>query len=48
MTSLLSNLVNIFLKEFLKLNEDIDTMIKNVKIAELNISIATFFLNIQL
>ena len=37
----------IFLKEFIKLNVNIDTMIKNVKLAELNINIGTFFLNTQ-
>ena len=37
----------IFLKEFKKLNVNFDTMIKNVKLAELNISIATVFLNTQ-
>ena len=36
----------IFLKEFIKLNGITDTMIKNVKLAELNISIATV-LNMQ-
>ena len=33
-----------FLKELIKLNVNVDTMIKNVKLAELNISIATAFL----
>ena len=37
----------IFLKEFIELNVTLDIMIKNVKDAELNISIATVFLNIQ-
>ena len=37
----------IFLKEFIELNVNLDIMIKNVKDAELNISIATVFLNIQ-
>ena len=32
--------------EFIKLNVNMDKMIKNVKIVELNISIATVFLNI--
>ena len=36
-----------FLKEFVKLNLDMDVMIKNVKLVELNISIATVFLNTQ-
>ena len=41
------------MKEFIKLNVNMDTMIKNMKLAELyilsilNISIATVFLNIQ-
>ena len=35
----------IFLNEFIKLNVNTDTMIKKVKLAELNISIATDFLN---
>ena len=48
MTSSLSNLVNIFLKEFIELNVNSDTMIKNVKRVELNISIATVFLNTQI
>ena len=37
----------IFLKEFIKLNLNTDTMIKNVKFVELNINIATGFLNTQ-
>ena len=37
----------IFLKEFIKFNVNTDTVIKNVKLAELNISIATVFLNTQ-
>ena len=37
----------IFLNEFLELNINSDTMIKNVKHMELNISIATVFLNTQ-
>ena len=37
----------IFLKEFIKLNVNTDTMIKNVKIAELNVNIATASLNTQ-
>ena len=36
-----------FLKEFIELNVNTDMMIKNVKLAELNASIATDFLNIQ-
>ena len=35
----------IFLKEFIKLNVNMDTMIKNVKLEEVNISIVTTFLN---
>ena len=35
----------IFLKEFRELNVNFDTMIKNVKHVELNINIATVFLN---
>ena len=37
----------IYLKEFIELNENLDTIINNVKIVELNISIATVFLNIK-
>ena len=36
-----------FLKEFMKLNVSTDTIRKNVKFAELNINIATFFLSTQ-
>ena len=35
----------IFLKEFIELNVNLDTMIKNAKQGKLNISIATVFLN---
>ena len=35
----------IFLKEFIKLNVSTRTMIENVKLVELNINIATVFLN---
>ena len=38
----------IFLKEFIKLNVNTDMMMKNVKIAELNISIVSDFLNTYL
>ena len=38
----------IFLKESIKLNVNLDTTIKNVKLAELKISIATVFLNKQI
>ena len=41
-------LSKIFLKEFIKLNVNTDTITKNLKIAELNISIATLFLNTQI
>ena len=34
----------IFLKEFIKLNVNSDTTIKDVKLVELNINIVTFFL----
>ena len=37
----------IFLKVFIKLNVNTDTMIKYLKIAELYINIATVFLNTQ-
>ena len=37
----------IFLKGFIELSVNSDVMIKNVKLAELNISFAKFFLNIQ-
>ena len=40
-------LLIIFLKEFIKVNINTDMMIKNVKHAELNTKIATFFLNTQ-
>ena len=38
----------IFLKKFIELNVNSDTMIKNVKHVELNISIATVFWNTQI
>ena len=38
----------IFLKEFKELNMARDTMIKNVRLVELNISIATVFMNTQI
>ena len=38
----------IFLMQFIELNVINDTMIKNVKHVELNISIASVFLNIQI
>ena len=37
----------IFLKEFMELNANMDMMIKDLKLAELNISIVTVFLNLQ-
>ena len=37
----------IFLKEFINLNVNMDKMIKNVKLAQLNISVATVLLNTQ-
>ena len=48
MANSLSNLANIFLKQFIELNVNWDMMIKNVKHVELNISIATVFLNTQI
>ena len=36
-----------FLKKFIKFNVNTDMVIKNMKLAELNISIAIAFLNIQ-
>ena len=38
----------IFLKEFIKLKVDSDMMMKNVRFAELNISIANVSLNTQI
>ena len=43
--SSLSNLSITFLKEFIELNVNTNMMIKNVKLVELNISIAFVFLN---
>ena len=37
----------LFLKKFVKLNVNMDMKIKNEKLVELGISIATVFLNIQ-
>ena len=48
MASSLSNLVNNLSKEFIELNVNTDMMIKNVKLVELNVSIATVFLNTQI
>ena len=41
-------LSNIFLKEFIELNVNLDMAIKIVKHVELNVSIATVFLNSQI
>ena len=38
----------IFLKEFMKLNKNTGTMIKNVKLTELHMKCATVFLNAQI
>ena len=38
----------IFLKEFIELNINLDTIKKNVKLAKLNIRIANVFLNTQI
>ena len=38
----------IFVREFIELNVNLDMMIPNVKHEELNISIATVFLNTQI
>ena len=45
--SLFSNLVNNFSEETHKINVNTDTMIKDVKLAELDINIAPVFLNTQ-
>ena len=37
----------IFLKELIKLNVNMDTIIKNVKLVELIVNVATAFLNTQ-
>ena len=47
MAGSLSNLVNSLSKGIFKFNVTMDMIIKNVKFAELNINIATVFLNIQ-
>ena len=47
MASSSSNLVNNLSEGINKLNINMDTMIKNVKIVELNRSIANVFLNTQ-
>ena len=39
--------LNIFLKEFIELNITTDTVIKNMKLAELNINIVTVFFDTQ-
>ena len=38
----------IFLKEFIKLMVNMEIMLENIKLAKLNISIATVFLNTQI
>ena len=48
MASSLSNLSIIFLKEFIELNVNVIIMIENVKLVELNMSIATVFSNTQI
>ena len=45
METSLSNLVNNLSEEFIELNINLDMMIKNVKLRELNVSIANVFLN---
>ena len=40
-------LSTIFLKELITLNVNKDTLIKNVKLVELNINVATIYLNTQ-
>ena len=40
-------LLTIFLKEFIELHVNLDTMIKNINHVELNISVVTFFSNIE-
>ena len=47
MATLLSNLARIFLNEFLKLNINSDTMIKNVNFVTLDINVAAAFVNTQ-
>ena len=46
MASSFPNLVIIFLKEFIELNVNMDTMTKNVRLVELEIVIATVSLNL--
>ena len=48
MVRFLSNLSIIFLKELIEVNVNTNIMIKNVKLAQLNISIATVFFNRQI
>ena len=48
MASSLSLLVNNLAEEFIKLNVNTDTMIKNVTLAQLNKKIATTFLNTKI
>ena len=44
-TRFMARLPFIFLKKFIELNANADMMIKNTKLTELNISIATVFFN---
>ena len=48
MASSLSNLVNNLSEKTIKLTVKVGTMTKNVKLAELNVNIATVFLNTQI
>ena len=48
MASSLSRLVNNLAEEFIKLDVNTDTMIKNVTLAQLNTKIATTFLNTKI
>ena len=48
MARFLSNLSIIFLKELIEVNVNTNIMIKNVKLVQLNISIATVFFNRQI
>ena len=46
MASSFPNLVIIFMKEFIELNVNMDTMTKNVRLVELEVVIATVSLNL--
>ena len=48
MASSLPNLSIIFLKEFIELNENTNIMTENVKLVEMNMSIATVFSNTKI